>query len=316
MTNILKGFLLLFLSSAINFSYGQAKKPTIMVVPSKAWCDANGFTTSYDNQGRTQIVPDYESAYVKNVDLKLVTTKINGMMSDRGFPPKDLETVLSSLNTAAAEEMLTTSKSGSEVSESPVDKIKKVAKADIVMDLTWSINQRGPLKSVTFILQGLDAYTNKPVATATGTGPENGAAPLPVLLETAVLAHMDNFNAKLQNHFDDLFANGREVILKIRKWDSFDGDLEKEYNGKELSEIIESWVAENTVKGRFSVLDATESMMNFEQVRIPLYDDKERATDTRNWARGLQKTLKDKYSIDSKLTMRGLGEASLIIGEK
>ena len=117
-------------------------------------------------------------------------------------------------------------------------------------------------------------------------------------------------------HFDDLFANGREVGLKIRKFDSFDGDLEKEFEGEELGSLIEKWVGDNTVKGRFSTQDATESMMNFEQVRIPLFDDKGRATDTRNWAKGLQKMLKDKYKIDAKLTMKGLGEATIIIGEK
>jgi hypothetical protein len=57
-------------------------------------------------------------------------------------------------------------------------------------------------------------------------------------------------------------------------------------------------------------------MMNFEQVRIPLFDPNGRATDTRNWAKGLQKMLKEKYKIDAKLTMKGLGEATIIIGEK
>jgi len=314
---IYKIYLLLFVLFLVNNTLSaQAKKPTIMIVPSKNWCIENGFTNNYSNQGKTEIEPDYEMALAKNFDLKLVIAKINGMMSDRGFPLKDLEASLASLKSNAAEEMLTTSKSGSELSESPVDKLKKVAKADIIMELSWKLNQRGPFKSVSFILRGLDAYTNKQVADGVGTGPENGAASVPILLETAVLAHIDNFNSKLQNYFDDLFTNGREVGLKIRKWESFDGDLENEYEGEELNAIIEKWVGDNTVKGRFSAQDATENMMNFEQVRIPLYDDKGRATDTRNWARGLQKLLKEKYKIDSKLTMKGLGESSIIIGEK
>ena len=56
--------------------------------------------------------------------------------------------------------------------------------------------------------------------------------------------------------------------------------------------------------------------MNFEQVKIPLYDEKGRANDTRSWARGLQKYLKEKYKIESKLTTRGLGSAGIVIGEK
>jgi hypothetical protein len=56
--------------------------------------------------------------------------------------------------------------------------------------------------------------------------------------------------------------------------------------------------------------------MVFEQVRIPLYNDRGRALDTRNWAAGLQKMLRSEYQIESKLMMRGLGQAQLVIGEK
>ncbi len=308
---------LVFLTFSFNTNiYSQAKKPSLMIVPSKNWCDANGFTKVFDNQGSKQIEPDYEMAFIKNSDLKLVIAKISGIMKDRGFPTKDLEQSLASLKSTAAEEMMTTSKTGAELSESPLDKLKKVAKADIIMELTWTVNERGPFKSVSFNLRGLDAYTNKQIAVGVGTGPENGAAIVPVLLETAVLANIDNFNTQLQSHFDDLFENGREVILKIRKFESFDGDLEKEFEGEELNTIIQDWVSENTVKGRFETSIATENMMDFEQVRIPLYDDKGKATDARNWARGLQKLLKEKYKIEAKLSMRGLGEASIIVGEK
>lgn len=287
-----------------------------MIVPSMNWCESNGYTSQFANQGRIQIVPDYELALIKNSDLKLVIAKINGLMAERGFPLKDLESVIQTMKTESAEDMMTTSKSGSELTESPVDALKRVAKADIILELTWTINQRGPFKSVSFILRGLDAYTNKQIAEGVGTGPENGASVVPVLLETAVLAHIDNFNTRLQSHFDDMFENGREVSLRIRRFESFDGDLESEYNGETISEIIEDWLANNTVKGRFSTTDATENMMYFEQVRIPLFDSRNRPTDTRNWARELSKMLKTNYDIDSKLTMRGLGQATIIVGEK
>jgi hypothetical protein len=128
-------------------------------------------------------------------------------------------------------------------------------------------------------------------------------------LEEAVLSHLDNFNTQLQSHFDDMFDNGREIILRIKTWDSFDGDLESEYGNKELSEIIEDWVSDNTVQNRFGLSDATAVTMLFEQVRIPLYDERNRAVDARSWARGLQKYLKDTHRIDAKLMMRGLGQA-------
>ena len=60
--------------------------------------------------------------------------------------------------------------------------------------------------------------------------------------------------------------------------------------------------------------------MKIEQVRIPMYYErkgKQTAMDTRRFLNGLRKILKDEpFNTDSKVYMRGLGEAWLIIGEK
>ena len=105
----------------------------------------------------------------RSTELKLVIAKIAGMMGERGFPLKDLEASLQSVKNLAAEDMVTTSKSGAELRESPLDQLRRVANADIIMELTWSVNKRGPFQSVSFILRALDAYTNKQVAESVGT---------------------------------------------------------------------------------------------------------------------------------------------------
>ena len=74
---------------------------------------------------------------------------------------------------------------------------------------------------------------------------------------------------------------------------------------------------DNTVKAAFNLSDGTESFAEFEQVRIPLKDDKGRAMDARAFATSLRKHLaKPPYNITSKVVVRGLGEAILILGEK
>jgi hypothetical protein len=297
-------------------SFAQAKKPIIMVVPSDNWCITNGFFMEFDNQGSKMKIPDYKRAVQENTELTLVMNKLGELMAARGFQLKSLEQTLKSIESEAAENAMTTSKTGAGVSESPVDKLKSVAKADIWMQINWKINSFGPKKSVTFDLAGFDAYTDKNVAGASGTGNDLIGAPLPVMLETAVLSHLDNFNGLLQKHFEDMFENGREVTLRIKKFDSFEGDLESEYEGEELGSIIEKWVSDNTVKGRFSTTESSENKMFFEQVRIALMDANGKAQDTRGWAKGLQKFLKEKYQITAKLTMKGLGQAAIVIGEK
>ncbi len=299
-------------------SFGQAKKPTIMVVPSDNWCNLNGYMMEFDNQGTKVKVPDYKKALQENTDVLLVISSINGMMAERGFPLKNLESALKTLESNSAEDAMRTSKSGGEVNENPIDALKKVAKADIIMQLTWKINKTGPKKSITFILQGLDSYTDKQIASAQGTGAPSFSAEVPVLLSEAVTAHIDNFNATLQTYFDDMFENGREIILRIQTWDDWDGDLESEdYGDDELGALIEDWMAENTVKGRFNTTDMTENMALFEQVRIPLYNAKGRAMDARRFAKGLSKMLKkEPYLIPNKLVMKGLGRATIILGGK
>ncbi|HRN40780.1 MAG TPA: DUF6175 family protein [Vicingus sp.] len=298
-------------------AFGQAKKPTIMVVPSDNWCITNGFFLEFDNQGTKVKIPDYKRAFQENSDLNLVISSLNDMMSERGFPLKNMESAIKTLEAEAAENNMLTSKSGAGVSESPVDALKRVAKADIIMQLTWTVNTTGPKKSITFNLQGLDSYTDKQIAGAQGTGAPSFSAEIAVLLQEAVTTHIDNFNSKLQLHFEDMFANGREIIIRIKKFDSWSEDLESEFDGKELSAIIEDWMAANTVKGRFNTTDATENMMLFEQVRIPMFDDSGKAIDARGFAKNLQKFLKSEpYLITNKLMMKGLGQAVIVLGEK
>jgi hypothetical protein len=299
-------------------SFGQAKKPTIMIVPSDVWCTQNNYMTKYDNQGTEERIPDYKRALQTDPNLLLVIAKINTMMNDRGFPLKNLETVLKDLDRQRAEDNMTSSKtSGASLAESPLDIIKNTAKSDIIMQLTYIINTQGPKKYITFILQGLDAYTDKQIAGAQGSGEPSFSADPPILLEEAVLSHLDNFNTQLQAHFEDLLANGREVTVRIRVFAGSPIDLSQEYNGKELAEIIDDWMAKHTANGRYSNSDGSENFILFEQVRIPLYAETGKAMDTRQFVTELKKFLNaPPYNITCKVMTQGLGRATLVIGEK
>ena len=298
---------------------GQAKKPTIMVVPADVWCSENGYMTTYDNQGDEVSVPDYEKAVQNDMDLVNAITKIGELMAERGLPLKDLASTVRSIRQSSAEDEMTVSRSsGSSLAESPLDKLLNRAKADILVELAWKINTVGPKQSVTYTLRGIDAYTNKQVAAAQGTGVPSFSAEIPVLIEEATLEKMDDFIAQLQAHFDDLLTNGREVNVNIRVFDNGSGmSLEDEYDGYELIDIIDDWMAQNTVQHRYSLTDATENMMRFEQVRIPLYRENGMPMDTRRFVTELRRYLsKEPFNITSKVLTKGLGRADLVLGEK
>lgn len=288
-----------------------------MIVPMDNWMQENGFMTKINSMGEEISYPDYRKATLENSDLINVISKVGELMSERGFPTKDLEASLKSIEAQQAEDAMLSSKSGAETSESPIDRLKKVAKADIWMQVNWKIITKGPKKKVDFTIRGIDAYTNNQVATSSGTGEfAMGVEPVELLRE-AILANLDLFNGQLLSHFDDMFENGRVISFRIKVWDDWDYDLEtEEFGNEELGILIEDWMGDNTVNNKFSTVDATESMMFFDQVRIPLFNEKGRAIDARRWGNGLRKYLKTEFEIESKLMSQGLGQVQLILGSK
>lgn len=306
-----------FLSIAL-LANAQAKKPTLMVIPTESWCYENGFSHEIDNQGRKSRVTDYEKAYQENSDLLNVTTKIGELMADRGFPLKDMLSTIRDVDRSEAETEMTQSSQGSAIAETALERLLARAKADIMVELGWKVNSIGPKKSITYTLRGIDAYTNKQIAAAQGTGAPSFSAEIPLLLQEAVVANMDNFLAQLQAHFNDLVTNGREVSVICRIFDNGSGlTFEKEYGGEELTDIIDNWMSDNTVHHRYSLSEAGETRLTFEQVRIPLYRENGRAMDTRAFATLLRRFLSaEPYNIPVKIITKGLGRAELILGEK
>ncbi|MFR9650775.1 MAG: DUF6175 family protein [Rikenellaceae bacterium] len=291
--------------------FSQAKKPSIMVVPSEVWMTRHGYMNEVELNGVKQQIPDYKRALSSNGDLLIAITKFGEMMASRGYPLKDLASVLRSLQTQSTEEMFIGEAEGG-VAKSSLDMLRETAKADIEIHLTWLINTQGPKRSLTANFQGIDTYTNKQIAAASGTGNPTSSTEIPVLLSEAVIVNMNKFCAQLEAHFDDLFDNGREISLQCRRTNSSDINFDSEVGGDILNFIIEDWVAANTVQGRFNTTDATENVMNFEQVRIPL-EINGRQIDARSWARNLQRELMTKHKIRVKLDTRGLGHAYLLI---
>ncbi len=314
--NMKKILILISLVILSSLAFSQAKKPTIMVVPSDDWCSAHGYMMEFNNQGVNVQVPDYNKALQQNSDLNNVISKIGELMAERGFPLVDLKAQLDKI----AKDNARTNMTG--VNESPIDVLNKTAKADILMKVFWKVNSQGPKKSVQFRLQGIDPYTTKQPAAASGSGTPSFTAEVSVLLEEAVLSHLNNFNTLLMTHFEDLQTNGREGALVVLVSEKSSINLEKKYTmkGREaaLKDVINRfWMPRNTVNGRFSMDENSENVMKFSQVRIPLYGDDgwggQMAYDFETWGGNLKQFLKDELGIETKIQTKGLGEVEIIL---
>ena len=298
-------------------AFAQEKKPTLMILPSDNWCESRYFMTTYDNMGMQVKTPNYQQAFVEDSELPLVISKIGGILTARGYSVKDAEMETKAVFARMAEDNLTMSKtSGAAIAESPLDLIKRRAKMDIVIQIWWKVNKEATGRSVSFVLEAFDAYTSKRIATSSGTGNVSNEI-VPVMLEQAVLEHIPEFDFQMVQYYQDMLLRGREIVMTVRIWDNWENDLETEYDGEELLDCIQDWLHENAVGGVFNLSDATENFAQFEQIRIPLFDEKGKAVDARSFVTNLRKYLsKAPFEIPAKIMMRGLGEANLILGEK
>ena len=319
---ILNKITLLFIMLLTISVYGQAKKPSILIIPSDNWCIDNEYYDVINDQGTERKIMNYKKAVQENFQLLAVVNSLENILQERGFPPKNLEQTLKSLEKQTAKQnMVTSFDSGSSVAVSAADELNSIAKADIIIQFSWEVTKTGPRSVLSFIISGFDSYTNESIGGSDGTGDPTISAPLTVLVKEAVNDKIGGMLDGFQIHFDDMFENGRKVSVDVRTWDDWGYSL-MDYFGdeeEELGIIIEDWLAENTVQGRFNTADYTDTAMKFESVRIPLFTERkgrQRALDTRSFVSNLRRFLKSNYDIDAKVDMEGLGKAILTIGGK
>lgn len=309
--------LVMFLAGWVFTSQAQQKKPTLMILPSDNWCNQRYFMSSFNDQGTTKKIPNYKQAFQEDTELGQVIAKLGAFMLNEGYTLKDAEQEIKKLEQVSAEDNVTaSSNSGSDLSETPLDKLKKRAKSDIIIQLWWEVNTATGGNVIRYTLDAFDAYTGKRIASSTGNSKASDKF-IPDLLLKAVKENFSLFNSQIDTYFNDMKKNGREVIVKIKTWKNWDKNLEEEYDGKELNEYITAWMKKNTLQGNFNTTDNSETYILFEQTRIPLVNESGEAMDARDFTRGLQKYLKAApFNITSKLMTRGLGEAILVLGEK
>lgn len=294
----------------------EAKKPTIMLLPSDHWCSARYFTKDFDLQGKKIVFNDFDAAFRDDTELAGVMGKIGMVMLDCGYELKDYSQEMKAMNDRQLEEEVTMSKGGGMIVETPLDMLRRNAKHDIEMCVDWSVSKDPHGKIVDFTIEAFDTYTSKRIASVSGASKASNDN-IAIIMQEVVKNHVAEFDLQLKKFFEKQKTLGRETILSIRVWDTSPFDLEEEFDGDELIYHIENWLSENTVKGAYNLSNATESRATFEQVMIPLFDVKGRSLDARRFANELRKFLRNEpFMIEAKVMMRGLGEAIIVIGEK
>jgi hypothetical protein len=238
-----------------------------------------------------------------------------------------LENVLKKIESENVETELLQSKSGESIGASPLDKIKKVAKADILLEIDLSINNSWDGSRCEITMFAIDAYTSKTIASITGQSPLTDPNNLNLMVKGAIISKIDDFQNQLTNHFINMVEKGREISLKIKLFESTPFNLEDEFSypnlgvqKDEVRGIINAWLTKNCVKGVFNMNDASENFITYSNVRIPLFIENSNgdkiATDAYTWSKELQKIFQgEPFNTKAKRYVKGIGEIWIIIGE-
>lgn len=302
-------------TSLVEQATNIGQKPTIMVVPEKAWCINQGYVRK-DNPKS----PDYEKALLDN-DVLNVVTEMGGIMADRGYPLKNLRNALDELSNEAAIDIAAVSKGDGEIMEDDLDKLTRIAQADILVQIAFTRQQAGARNRVEFRVTSVDAANSKQIDGRTGNSSASGA-PINMLLKESVLGFMDNFAGGIQRYFQDVAKNGREgnIIFKIADDCPMNFESEVKLNGEtgELSEAIEYWLSENAMDSNFTQGGKSRVRLNFEQVRFPLYGKgkfggKQKAINAEGFVKPIGKFL-SQFGISVATVPAGIGKVYVILG--
>lgn len=293
-----------------------AAKPSIYALPDDGWCEAKGYGENETRRGKTKFVPNYDKA-IKDTEFFHVQQALKQCFQNLGYELLDAS---SQAQSDDDDEMFDEAESmdlkaeSSSLATSNFDELLKGLKPDILLKVRWDVNKMGSVYNVDFSLDAIDSYSNKSFATIAGqTGSVSRTTPLSVALKQGVKNNMDDLTDRMQTHFDDVCANGREVRLIVKVNDAAGIDLTNEVGGQELSEVIYNWISDNTVNHQFTRRASGKTAANYTQIRIPLKNSMGVPQDAEVWAKVLQEKLKS-LGVKSEVKAQGLGVARITIG--
>ena len=309
-----------------NTDAGKYAKPILMVVPSDVYCNDMGFVQKWkDENGNVQSIPNYDIFGKEDSrDLRLVIASLNEIFKNRGFETQSLEFLIKSMKQEDQENSVIGDDYGLDgaIVESPIDRIKRTANVDFIIDLDFEVMEKGMGRFITFNMRAVDVSANaREIAHAHGDGKPSNSATVNTLLEEAVLNHMDGFCKKLQDEFINMSKNGRQITVKIKRTDNSEYNLLKDtfaFEGEQtvLGDIIYYWLQDNTVDNN-PTRTITPNVLTFNQVMIPLTKTGRRGAvqrlDTQDYLTGLQTYLRNNYGIEGTIYMRGPSEVWLIL---
>ena len=229
----------------------KMQKPKVMVVPEEAYCINSGYSKTAAD-GTT--IADYRRAMLDENVLDVINSFEN-IMAGYGFELTNLQQTLDELKEDEALSNVLTAKDDGMVQEDDLDRLSRVAGADIMVKVSPKVSNYGPERMLELRVSSIDCASKKALS-AFGPVAKTSAGSVSMLLRAAVSDNIETFAMGLNKYFEGLKTKGREGTIYIKVADTCPLNLEStvKYKGEEgeLADLIQLWVSENAVGGAFT----------------------------------------------------------------
>ena len=311
--------LMLIIGTGMAQENKKMQKPKVMVVPEEAFCiNAGMYKTDYTGSK----IADYKAAMLNDNILDVINTFEN-LMAGYGFQLTNLQQTLDELKEEAALDNVLIAKDDGMVIEDDLDKLSRVANADILVKVSPKISMYGPERRLELRVSSIDCASKKALQ-AFGPVTKTSAGSISMLLKAAVTDNIETFALGLTNYFENLKAEGREGTIFIKIADTCPLNLESTVtlDGEEgeLADLIEYWMSENTVEGAYTGSKTSRTSMKLDQVHFPLFGKaafgRTKALSMEDFVKTGLVQLLSNYGISVSTHAVGIGKVYLTLGGK
>lgn len=247
------------------------QKPTIMIFPDEDWCKANHYTMNGDPE-----TVDYNKA-LADVNMKDLINEFENFMSSPvvGYKCENLQSVLKDYKNEKAWAKADEIDDGEGNAGGVREMLASAASADFTIEFYPETRMDGGKQYVVFRIKAIDVSTNKSFYSNSAQGtPTYGSAQMVNQLKEAILNIKDEFLGRLQNEFNNMASQGREVRIVLQRKESCPISFAKKYDGAALSEYIEAWIEELVQTPGFISGQNTANKLTYKQIFIPLKTEK------------------------------------------
>lgn len=295
----------------------KIQKPKVMVVPEEAYCINSGYSKTAAD-GTT--IADYRRAMLDENVLDVINSFEN-IMAGYGFELTNLQQTLDELKEDEALSNVLTAKDDGMVQEDDLDRLSRVAGADIMVKVSPKVSNYGPERMLELRVSSIDCASKKALL-AFGPVAKTSAGSVSMLLRAAVSDNIETFAMGLNKYFEGLKTKGREGTIYIKVADTCPLNLEStvKYKGEEgeLADLIQLWVSENAVGGAFTGGKSSRYSMKLDQVRIPLVGKaafgRTKALSMEDFVKTGLTALLGRYDISVSTHAVGIGKVYMTLG--